>query len=196
MKRNIRHNKGFTLIELLISIFIIITVGSIVASVIASTLRVSNKTDNIENVRRNGDYALSQMAKNIEYTKSFEGLKNNESDPYDMSCVSAIPTTYKYIKITTWDDSLLEYNCASPSPPATTAEFTIARNGGTANSIFDINSVKITNCVITCTQVSIADVPIIGISFALQQIGVNSLAENSSPDVTFETSVIIRNYTK
>ena len=67
---NLKQNKkGFTLIELLASIAVIVVIGSVIAGIIKSSLRGSNKTNTIEAIRQNGNYALSQISKNIEYAQ-------------------------------------------------------------------------------------------------------------------------------
>lgn len=189
-------NKGFTLIELLIVVAIMIAIGSSIAGVIASTMRTSKKTDNIEKVRQSGNHALSQIARNIEYARSFEGVSHDGST-YVTSCPVG-STIYEFIRIKTSSNELLEYYCNNPVPPFTpvfTVEDVVS---GNVNSIVDINTIKIASCSITCTQVNLGDVPMIGISFELDPIvlGSTSVVENSAPAIRFETSVVMRNYVK
>src|SRR3989344_7547432 len=115
-----RSQKGFTLVELLSSIIVLVAVGSIISGIITASLRGTNKTTTIENIRQNGNYALAQMSKNIEYAQVFNGLSANGID-YVTSCpILAAPTpptpapnttVYKFIKITPPNGSPTIYNC-------------------------------------------------------------------------------------
>jgi len=188
-----QNKKGFTLIELLAAIAVMAVVGSVVAGIITSSLRASNKANTIETIRQNGNYTLSQISKNIEYAQFFNGLRK-DGDTYVTSCLystptppalpSVVKTSYNYIKITPFNSDPIEYECTDS--PTT---FTV--NG---SNIFDPNSVTLKACSITCTQTNETDVPIIGISFTLGPQNQNGLVENSTPPITFQTSVTMRNY--
>ena len=197
-----KNERGFSLIELLVSIAVLVAIGSIVTNVITSSLRGSNKANNIENIRRNGNYALEQITKNIEYAQTFDGLSTDGSTyvancpfstPTPPASPSPVKTTYNYIKVTPLDSNPLVYECIPPVAPSTVPTFTV---NDTVNEvdIIDPSSVNLTDCSISCTQTNATDVPIIGISFTLQQKNSNSLAENSSPPIKFETSITMRNY--
>ena len=186
-----KNKKGFTLIELLTSIAVIVVIGSVVAGIITSSLRGSNKANTIETIRQNGNYTLSQISKNIEYAQVFDGLRGADGI-YVMSCHSAVKTSYNYIKVTTFNNDTVEYECAMPIFNVTT----VSKGNTTVSDIFDNNSVTLKACSITCTQTNETDVPIIGISFTLGPINQNGLVENSTPPITFQTSVTMRNYAK
>jgi prepilin-type N-terminal cleavage/methylation domain-containing protein len=196
---NLKQNKkGFTLIELLASIAVIVVIGSVIAGIITSSLRGSNKTNTIEAIRQNGNYALSQISKNIEYAQVFNGLSRNGTN-YDTSCQFSIAPTptpvitpYNFIKITGLNNNIIEYKCDTSASPVV---FTV-NNNGNENAIIDTNSVNLTSCSITCTQTNETDVPIIGIGFTLGPKKQNGLVENSTPPITFQTSVTMRNYAK
>lgn len=188
----VRSGRGFTLVELLVSITILVAVGWIITGTISSALRATNKTNNVENIRQNGNYALSQISKNIQYAQIFDGLSNNGED-YVTSCPDGLPTVYNYIKVTPLDSSAIEYKCIMPSPPSTDPPTFTINNG---NDIIDTSTVDLRECSITCTQATDADVPIIGISFTLALKKASVLAENSSPPIEFKTSVEMRNYRK
>src|SRR3989344_8772259 len=129
MKKNLEFriqsselNRGFTLVELLASIIVLVAVGSIMSGIITSSLRGTNKTTTIENIRQNGNYTLAQMSKNIGYAQVFSGLSNNDID-YVTSCpFSTAPTPaptitpYNYIKVTPLNSNSITYSCTS-SPP-------------------------------------------------------------------------------
>jgi type II secretory pathway pseudopilin PulG len=197
---NLKQNrKGLTLIELLTSIAVIVAIGSIVAGIITSSLRGSNKANTTEAIRQNGNYTLSQISKNIEYAQVFNGLsESGDEGTYVTSCQYstltppagpiAVKTSYRYIKITTFNNATVEYECTMLTTPPTFKVNEV--------DIFDTNSVTLVACSITCTQTNETDVPIIGIGFTLGPTSQNGLVENSTPAITFQTSITMRNYAK
>lgn len=182
------YEVGFTLIELLASIIVLVAIGSVIAGIISSSLRGASKTNSIETIRQNGNYAISQISKDIEYAPPFDGVKTGMSIsgdstyssgcPYSTPTPPALPspvvTTYKSISVQS-GSNIVVYNC---SPSGLTAT-----NG---SPLLD-SSISVSSCTLTCTQTNSTDVPIIGISFTLA-------ANNNS--VPFQTSVLLRNYNK
>ena len=196
---NSRQQKGFSLIELLISIVVLVALGWITTGVMFSVLRGSNKTNVIENIRQNGNYALNQISKNIEYAQTFDGVSVNGAT-YVPNCLNGGPSyKYQYLKVTTFNSGPLQYKCLIPPPPGSPT-FTVSDDGGTTEtSIVDTSStssIAFENCSITCIQTNDMDVPIIGISFTLKPVTPSGLVEDSSPPIEFKTSVAIRNYKK
>lgn len=187
--------KGFTLVELLASIAVLVAVGSVIAGIITASLRGTNKTNVIENIRENGNYALSQISRSIEYARVFNGLSDNGID-YAVSCPfstsptpAPVKTVYKYVKVTPPNGNSIEYSCKTLAPA------TITANG---ISMIDTGSIALTDCVIACVQTRATDIPIVKVGFKLgpkDQVP-GGIAENSSPPILFETSITIRNYKK
>lgn len=197
MIAKIRNNEaGFTLIELLASVIVLVAVGSVIAGAISSSLRGTNKTNTIENIRQNGNYALNQMSKNIEYAQPFNGKNtglsndNGADAEYEASCANSllptpIPVTqYKFITVESADNKITQYNCDGSTLKANNED------------LVDVNSVSLSNCFINCIQNKSTDIPIIKISFNLGPRISNNLVENSSPPIIFETSVMMKNYEK
>lgn len=188
MKINPKSEKGFTLVELLASIIVLVAVGSVIAGIITSTLRGTNKTNTVENIRQNGNHAIAQVSENIEYAQVFNGLSIDggnyvRSCPFSLSPTPVpVATRYRSIKITSNNRSQIVYNCTSSILSANRI------------SLVDTNSVSLTECAIDCIQSRATDVPIIKVSFKLGPKNPNSLPENSTAPVLFETSVTIRNY--
>ncbi len=187
---NLKSNRGFTLLELLSSIIVLVAVGSVIAGIITSSLRGTNKTTTIENIRQNGNYTLAQMSKNIEYAQVFNGLSNDGAN-YVTSCPFSlaptpipVKTNYNFIKVSPLSGNPITYNCTS-APAAITV------NGV---PLMDTNVVSLVSCFIACVQTGATDVPIIKIGFTLGPKNSNNLPENSTPPILFETSVTIRNY--
>jgi len=189
----IHESKGFTLVELLASIIVLVAVGSVIAGIITSSLRGTNKTNVIENIRQNGNYTLAQMSKNIEYAQVFNGF-STDGTSYVTSCPfspaptpAPVSTNYNFIKVTPLNSAPITYNCTSLPLPIFTA------NGA---PLIDANVVSLKSCSLSCIQTGSTDVPIIKIRFTLGPKNSNNLVENSTPPILFETSVTIRNYKK
>jgi type II secretory pathway pseudopilin PulG len=193
MKKHYKLSKGFTLVEILASVIVLFAVGSIIAGIISSSLRGANKTNTIENLRQNGNYALNQISKDIQYAQSFDGettgFSNNNGETYSIFCpVSPGPTpvpfltTYKLISIQS-ANGIRKYFCDSRE---------LLVDG---NSLIDLSQIKILDCSFTCIQSKSTDVPIIKIKFELAPSNTNGLVENSG-SIVFETSVTLRNYGK
>jgi len=187
---NSRHEKGFTLVELLASIIVFVAVGSIVAGIVASSLRGTNKTNVIENIRQSGNYTLAQVSKNIKYAQTFNGLSTDgvtyiASCPFSVSPTPApVTTAYSFIKVTPLNGSPIIYNCS-------TSPLTFTANGV---SLMDTDTISLTECAIACVQTKATDVPIVKVGFKLGPKNPSGLVESSSPPILFETSVTIRNY--
>jgi len=177
MKKNENLEKGFTLVELLVSMIILITVGTIMVSILVSSLRTGNKSQAINEVRQNGNYAITQMSKTISYAKIFNGLSTDGTN-FVTTCDGSI--SYKYIQITSFDNSVTSFSCGDSA---------ILSNGSPLTNS-DV-SLKANSCSFICTKTA-SGPPIIDIKFTLQE-GVNSLIENQS-FIPFETSVTLRNY--
>lgn len=167
-------NKGFTLIELLIVIGIFAFLGTITLSVLFVTLRESKKTEVSATIRQNGDFALTQMLRNIRYAKSLD------------SPAACVPTaSVSAITITSLtDDAQTTYSC-----PAGASQ-TISSNSA---SLIDTNAVTVVSCSFTCTQTSLTYAPVIKIQYTLRSKNANGFTE-SSVTIPFESTVVLRNY--
>jgi type II secretory pathway pseudopilin PulG len=189
-----KQEKGFTLVELLASIIVLVAIGSVIAGVIVSSLRGSNKANNIEGIRQAGNYTLNQMSKDIGYAQPFDGkstgLSNDDGVTYDTSCKLAlsptpIPVTpYSMITVRSSSNITAKYKC-------TTSE--LSANG---SALITPESGTLMGCSLTCIQNSPMDAPIIKISFSIGPKTSNTQVENSNPPIVFETSVIMRNYSR
>ncbi len=201
---NLKSNEGFTLVELLASVIVLVAVGSVIAGIITSSLRGSNKTNTIENIRQNGNYALNQISKDIEYALPFDGkntgLSIDNGTTYATSCpfsaLSPTPTpaatAYNVITVESASNKVTKYNCYGSTP----LDSVLKANGTSLIDTTPATSISLISCSFTCIQTQATDIPIIKINFAIGPKILNGLVENSSPPVTFETSVTIRNYTK
>jgi type II secretory pathway pseudopilin PulG len=176
-------NKGYTLVELLAVIIILVTVGTIISAILASVLRSSNKSVNTESVRRNGNYAITQMSKMITYAQKLEGVSLDGSQYYT-DCVSQTPplTQYKYLQIKSFDGGITTFACNDSKIASQSALET--------NYLVDpvLNAV----CYFNCTQESAAAPAKIDIFLNLSVQNSTNFSEGQA-EIPFETSVIIRN---
>lgn len=181
---------GFTLIEFLIVIVVIGSIGLVIVGILSAALRGTNKTNIVNAVRQNGNQAIIQMTKMIEYAKSFDG-KSEDGNSFDSDCTQTqvlpltptpTPAKYKSLKITAIDGGQIIYSCES---------FSIASN---KVSLINTNSVMLVQdqCWFTCSQERLTSNPIIGIKFQLKQKAETAYVENTA-SIPFETSVTFRN---
>lgn len=199
---NLKFNEGFTLVELLASVIVLIAVGSVIAGIISSSLRGANKTNAIENIRQNGNYALSQISKDIEYAQPFDGENtglSNDGTTYVTSCPfsssstpAPVVTTYNYITVQSANNIVTKYSCSGSTPQ----DSVLTANGMPLIDMTEATSISLENCSLMCVQNEPMDIPIIKISFSIGPKNSNNLVENSNPPITFETSVTLRNYEK
>lgn len=190
---------GFTLIELLVVILVLIVVGGIVVAILVSSLRGSAKTNAYNELQKNGDYAVSQMAKIIRNAHDFNSVTDTTTDPPTVhtTCNAAPNTdTYSSVEITDFGDKVNTFACcpiagkdtyAIAWNPDTQPSDTIANTCVPAHYIVNAG-ITIPTCSFTCQQDTYS-APNIGISFTLQQ-GVDT----NYAAIPFHTSVLLRNY--
>ena len=194
--------EGYTLVELLTVIVIMIVVGMIVTGIIVSSLRGTNKSTVLDNVRENGNNAIIQISKMLTFAQAFNGV-SLDGVTYTTICVPAptpvpsgsapplptpTPIPYKYIKITSFDGGTTVFGCTgnTDTPPDT-----IASN---SSSLIDTTTVSVNPaaCYFTCTGNTLTEPPTIGINFTLSQISSSSFSEKNAT-IPFSTSVTLRN---
>lgn len=183
---------GFTLIEFIVVSAVVGTIGLVIVGILTSALRGTKKTNVVNLIRQNGNQALVQMTRTIEYAKGFGGVSIDQKS-FSVDCMQVqvaaltptpVPIRYKYLKITAFDGGEIVYQCGS--------EF-IASNSAT---IIDSNSVRLVAdaCWFTCTKERITSNPIIGIKFQLVQK--TGTYVESTASIPFETSVTFKNLIK
>jgi type II secretory pathway pseudopilin PulG len=183
-----QNRNGYTLVELLAVIIILITVGAIISAILTSVLRSSNKSANTESVRRNGNYAITQMSRMISYAQKLEGVSvsGNFNDPtqYQTDCVSQVPplTQYKYLKIQSFDRGITTFVCNDSKISSQSASG--------INYLVDPSLTAA--CYFNCVQESAAAPAKIDIFLNLSVRNSANFSE-SQAEIPFETSVIIKN---
>ncbi len=172
------NSAGFTLIEMLVSIAIIITTTTVVVGILASSFTGITKSTISEDVRQNGNSALSRMTRTIQFAESFQGVSQNGVD-YINNCTLSGGEKYNYVRVKT-NTQIVTLSCTDAD----------IMNG--ASSLIDKNKVGIRDgsCAITCLQESEIVPPVLGISFALFNAGVTN---QKKTEIYFSTSVKMRN---
>lgn len=178
------NNFGFTLVELLVSIAIVITSATVVVAIITASFRGSAQTGINEQLRLEGNSAISQIGKMIQFADGFEGVVDGSQ---------------------VVDNAAVEYSsCVSNDEGATFSDLRLNVDGETTTisckdstvqinsvSVFDSANLVVDNCAITCSQVNTADSPVIGIEFDLSKNISTQVEQRSS--MHFEKKVKMRN---
>lgn len=178
--------RGFTLVELLISIVIIGTFGTIGVNILASTFRGSSKTDVINKVRENGNYAISEMSRKIKYAKTFNGARVNALSAWTCDIVPAPPVQYKDVQITLFDGTITIFSCQGDS--LTSNGVLLMDTSSPAGSVM----LSPGTCFFTCQKESSFDTPTIGINFTLNARATAGVVEKQA-SIPFKTSIKARN---
>ena len=173
-----RNSQGFTLIEMLVSIAIIITTTTVVVAILASSFNGITKSTISEDVRQNGNSALSRMTRTIQFAQSFQGVSANGTD-YITNCSLSGGDAYSHIRVKT-NSQTLTMSCSDEDIMMGTS------------SLIDENKVGITpdSCSITCLQESSIIPPVLGISFGLFNA---AATDQKKSEIFFSTSVKMRN---
>lgn len=193
--------RGYTLVELLAVITILVVVGVIVAGILVSSLRGGSKSNVFDNVRQNGNSAITQISKMIIYAQNFNGVSTDGSF-YTTNCIQVIPPSpaptptpvaYKYVKITSFDGGTTIFSCngSADTPPNTLA----SKSGSlTPVPLIDSSTVSIlpNSCYFSCIQDSFGQAPTIGINFTLYKNNPSNFVEKGTT-IPFNTSVTVRN---
>lgn len=166
MKYN-KYSKGFTLVELLISIAIIITSATVVVAVITAGFRGSAQTSLNEKLRLEGNSALSQLGKMIQFADGFEGVVDGEGNELDQCSTSEADASYS--------DLRLNVDGVTTTITCTDSDLLID-----SKSLFNTAEVSVENCVIKCAQTNSTDSPTIGIEFDLSRNEESPLVEQGT----------------
>lgn len=206
MKKILKNKNGYTLVELLVAMILLITVGSIMAAIIVVSLRGSNRSTNVNDIRQEGNFALSQMTKMITYAQGFEGISDGTTDVdtgdlvYTKNCTLNLTThKYKYLRISSFDQGKTTFVCNDDPTGNLIASYGGSltkwprQNGDTTLFVQYLNAAKYTvsACSFTCLQENSSVTPTIGISFTAQKLDA-TLVENKVT-LDFDTTVGFRN---
>jgi len=191
MKKIIKQ-EGYTFVELLAVIVVMVTVGTVIASILVSTLRTGNKNSALSDIRQNGNSAISQMSKMIEYAQRFNGVSASSGAPFTSCFISPPgsltptpqPTKYYYVKITSFDGNQTTFGCFNT---------VLASMSSTLGEIPLVPANTDANCYFLCTQDSPSTPPTIQINLTLSTKDRGRLSENNA-SINFVTTVTVRNY--
>jgi type II secretory pathway pseudopilin PulG len=189
----INNKNGYTLVELLAVMIVLIAVGTIVSSILVSVLRSSNKSAATENVRKNGNYAISQMSRMITYAQKLEGVSVSGSQYYP-DCLSLPASThYNYLQIKSFDGGITTFYCADSKIASQSSAIALQSPTGILNYLIDPNIYA--DCHLNyfiCSQQSAAAPIKIDIFLDLKATS-SAVFSESQAEIPFETSVVIRN---
>lgn len=174
------NSPGFTLIEMLVSIAIIITSTTVVVAILASSFRGVAKSTLSEDIRQNGNGALTRLSRLIQFSG---GLKETSLNGVEFFPVCRRDEEYISIKVKS-GVNLLTLSCKNND---------ISIDDGTGPvSLLDDKRVTVEpgSCIFTCIQDNGLVPPAIGISFELKQN--TSGSESNTPEL-FSTTVKMRN---
>jgi len=178
MKNYKKTRGGYTLIEVLVSISVFTVICTIILSILSISFRGSKKSELLNNLKQNGNTALTQMVKTIRYAKSLDS---------PLSCTPAVTTSF--IKITSLTDGgQTTYSC-----PAGNSTTITSSSAALSVPLVDVTSVTVSACSFTCIQNNSHGFPSITINFTLNSKNANSLVETTG-SIPFNTSVSMRNY--
>lgn len=157
--------RGFTLIELLVMLGVFIAVSVVIGGTLFSVLRGSVKTTTLDQVRHNGDFAISTMSRTI------RSAKLNTCTPNSVVVVAS-------------DNSTVTFLCEAS---------TISQNGVSLLNTGPGGSVSLVpgTCSFSCTT-GVNTPATVTVKFSLSQPGSTTFPESKST-VDFETSVTQRN---
>lgn len=186
--------RGYTLVEILVVVSLLATVGLIIAIVLYSTLRGGEKTNLIERVKQNGNYAISVFSREARFASFFDGVSSDGSI-YSTSCVAG--TKYPYIRFQDGSGQRNTFSCMGNA-------LTVARQAGVVDTLINASQVGIVpnSCSFTCSNATTIGTYTVGLSFSLTDP--ISAVPSTSPrtplfektivsPVLFETSVTLRN---
>lgn len=187
MKRYLKfyNSRGLTLVELLVSLSITITLMTVVVAVMIATFRGASKSSIVEDIRQNGNSALTQITKQVQFADSFDGAV--PSDPaLDVNNGACTTDSISYDQVSFTDNDIS--HSLECSTNAETGETVLRLD---SNDVIDPNKAVVLSCSLTCTQASDTDTPIIGINFTLKNKQADAVAEKTAT-LKFTKSIKMR----
>jgi type II secretory pathway pseudopilin PulG len=189
-------NRGFTLIETLIVMLILVTIGSIILSIFIIALTGTSKTRNQQIVRENGNSAIAQITRQLQYAKTFNYVRLDDGGEEKTDCLIGSPDEesirYEAVSVSSFEDEETILACVD-IPAGETSVATIASVSASVSSPLDaslvnIKKVKVVDCYFTCKQQSLSETPTFGVYLKLSSL----INENNA--VLFETTIVPRNF--
>lgn len=174
-----RNNKGFSLIELMVGIAIIITATTVVLSIIVSSFRISNKTTASDSVRQNGNSAVAQISRIVQFADSFVGIGNDLSslDPF----CSAPNTSFNHIRVI-YQGNPKTISCYNSR---------LMLGDNTVGSTLIDNNLTVESCQLSCSRDQDA-APVVSLNFSIRRGAADASVEQTAK-INFSTKVKMRN---
>ncbi|MCX6783532.1 MAG: type II secretion system protein [candidate division WWE3 bacterium] len=171
------NNRGFTLVEMLISIAVIAVVGVLGGDILIASVRSYNKSQTINQLTQNGDFALSQMT---------ESLRN-------ASVINQVVTNLTSSSISYVDQfgNLKTYNMVDGSVSCSSND-----NGSLNDNTNQLLNTNISNNptarLIAGSFVASTDLKLVTISMTLGQPCSNGTRIDNTATTTLTTTVVVR----
>jgi prepilin-type N-terminal cleavage/methylation domain-containing protein len=190
---NIKNYPGFTLVELLAVISVFVIVGMVTTGIFLSSFRATTKSDSLALLRQNGDFAMSQIEKQLRFATSLNGLSNDtQIPPTTLNACTDLTggsmTQYKQMQIANADGGTSTYSCTTGSGG------NVASNS--ANFLDPKVVTDVDACYFTCAKGTLYSAPVITFYLTLAQRYGNASAAESHSTLNFQTSVTLRNATQ
>lgn len=184
------NSRGFTLLEIVIAIGIVALLVVVLSQSFITTTRTNIKTNLMNTIKQDGDYAMETMSRLIRGAKGV---------PTGYTCRS----TQETLRVTNLDDTTIEFGCDAPSGVAR-IYYQVDSNPknyitGTNVTLRDFSSLA-TDCSgspiqFTCTEYQdLRKHHTVKIKYQLSQMQ-NTAIPSDTASMTFESSVTMRNDT-
>lgn len=172
-----RSTNGFTLIEMLMVVFLFALIMTLSGALFSAVLKGSSKSEINKDVKQAGDYAMSQMERNIRNAKT-------------VKCRTDINAAT--IEVTDRDNILTTYNCLFHAVDGVNVAY-IASNSAqlTGDNVTLSNTACPGDLNFTCNMT--VTPPQVTISFTLFQKGTSTKPEDQA-SVKFQSTVNLRTY--
>lgn len=170
-----KPQKGFTLIELMVVVVILAIVAILVVNLFFSTLKGATKTTVLNEVKQNGDYAISTMERLVRNAQTITS-----------SCDGSSSTA---VKILSQDNQETTFDCSGGMQQ-------IASTSSLGTVYLTNDKVRLVSetCSFICQKPSLGP-QILKIGFSLSQAGQESgLRPEEKAQINFKTTVSLRTY--
>lgn len=120
MNKEFKSTKGFTLAEILVTMAVFAILGGMIVSIFASTLRGSNKSQILANIKQNGQAVLDVMDKTIRGADNVVCYINDPSRPATLIVVrNGAYTRYQFVSPTISANGYIFQDSPPQPEPAT-----------------------------------------------------------------------------
>lgn len=164
--------RGFSLIEIIISVGVLAVVGTLLSHVFFTTTRTATKTDRVNDIKENGEFAIEIMTRLIRNAKSIDSS----------NCTGSSTNT---LLINNPEGTITTFSC--PNNRIASESVSLTEYLTNENVSADCSTL-----LFTCLSQPGAP-PTVNISFSLDQVGPTPIDQFERARRSFQTSVTLRN---